>query len=180
MKTRILALASLFIISANSYAAQRSEIEKLYASQTPGSLIRCTMNQESFFTDVDFVTNLTVTSNNGNKTKMDARILTKATGMGQRMNFLATFKTTRTMLDNHDTWVPDMTTLVLSSPDGSIKESDLSKFKEEFKEGIAFTTDQHSNIYLKNDSDYEIGQPSSGLFSSKSAMLCSTLFSKDK
>ncbi|EBU0282396.1 hypothetical protein V9I37_004473 [Salmonella enterica] len=179
MKMNKFALITILLIATSTEAAQRSELEKIYSKQTPGSQIQCQMKQKTLLTDSDMVVQLKVTGISGNKTLMEARVITTTSGMGERLSLLATFNTTRTMLADRDLWEPDMNTFMVTSTDKAIKKSSLEQFEREIREKVAFTYDMHSDIYITTYPNYEIGKASSGLFSSETAMSCQTRFAKD-
>lgn len=173
------AIVTFFILLMPfSKAASKKELEALYSKQTPGSVIQCKKVDETFFTKIEMISRYTVTERNEEKTKMDGWIVFYVTGI-KEFRLEAEFKTIRTMLNTRDRWEAAPDTLVVKV---SGKDADLLKDRagsDYFRDNIALTYDEHHDIRLTKYPDFVVGEGESGIFTSKSALECTTRFSEN-
>lgn len=174
MMTFITVVIFVFILPVSS-AADKAEIETLYSKQMPGTIIQCKKEDESVFTKISTIAQYTVTGKSENKTKMEVRAVFYVTGF-KELRIEAEFKSTRTMLDTRDMWESDPDSLVIN-----VSGKDALLFNDKngesfFKDYMSFNYDEHSEMRFTTYPDYVFGENKSGLFSSESAVECTTHF----
>jgi len=161
-----------------SNAASKKELEGLYSMQAPGTVIQCKKTDETVFIKIRSILLYTVTEKSENKTNMHARVVIYVSGF-KEFRFEAEFKTTRTMLEARDLWEADPDSLVVKV---SGKDAELFKNKgggDFFRDNMALNYDEHHDIRFTTYPDYVVGEDESGVFTSKSALECTTRFAEN-